>query len=188
MRKINLTILAVLLAVAAILAGCLTSSTEVITVKLSPNAQGDPIRVSDQLFAANGEIEVNLENNAAFKDYQDDIRNIDNIGFYLSITNNDPEDVVFQLFLEPDTTADYDSVQQVIDNYVELLIPHISVPANKRVTLDWGQSVEYVESAQYFEDIIKGGAFSLYVGAVPHDVFDITLDSLVLVITLTGVK
>jgi len=188
MLKINLIMPAVLLALAVIMAGCLTTSTAVITVKLSPNAQGDTIPVSNYSFATNGEIEVNLNDNPTFKDYKDGIRNIDNIGFYLKIRNNDPKDVTFQLFLEPDITADYDSVQQMIDNYVELLIPQIVIPANQTVTLDWGQSMKYMENPQYFADVIKGGIFSLYVGAVPHDIFDITLDSLVMVITLTGDK
>jgi len=188
MAKIKWIALAALLMIAALMAGCLTSSTSVATVKLSPNRQGEAIRVSDQLFATNGEIEVYLDSNAVFKDYKGDISNIDNIGFYMKLTNNDPKDVSFQLFIEPDITADYDSVQQMINEYVELLVPQIDIPANQTVTIDWGQSVQYVEDPQLFADLIKGGVFSLYVGAMPHDVFDITLDSLVMVITLTGNK
>lgn len=188
MLKRRLRIAAVLLAVAAFAAGCLTTGTAVITAKLSPDAQGNPIRVSNYLFATNGEFEVDLNDNATFKDYKDDIRNIDNIGFYLKATNNDPVDMTFQLFLEPDTSANYDSAQQLVDSYTDLILTDITIPANQTVIIDWNQSMEYVTNLDNFKDAIEGGVFSLYAAAIPRDVFDVTIDSLVVIVTLTGSK
>jgi hypothetical protein len=188
MRKIHLISAMTTAFIIAVAAGCLSTGTVVITAKLSPDADGNPIHVSNQLFAQNGEMEVDLSDNATFKQYRDDIRNIDNIGFYLEVTNNEPQPVDFQLFLEPNTSANYESVQEMLDSLTNIILTGVNVPAGKTVTIDWNQSIQYVTNLDEFKDVLKGGAFSLYAAVLPRDAFDVTIDSLVVIVTLTGTK
>jgi hypothetical protein len=188
MRKIDLIAAVVFIAIIALLAGCLTTGTAVITARLAPDSEGNSVRVTNLNFGTFAEMEVDLKDDATFRDYQDDIKNIDNIGFYLSITNNKAADVTFQLFLEPDTTVNYESVDGMVEAYADIILTDLTVPGFQKVVVDWNQSMEYVTNLLEFKDVLAGGVFSIYAAALPRADFDVTIDSLVAIVTLTGNK
>ena len=187
MNRIDSIPAAVVILIAVVLAGCILTGTVVITARLAPDADGDPVTITDQNFTG-AEMEVNLTDNATFKDYRDDIRNIENIGFYLSATNNSANDAVLQLFLEPDTAVNYSSVEMMIDSLADLILTDLPVPGNQTVTIDGNESMNYVTNLDYFKDVLEGGVFSIYPAALNRDDFSITIDSLVVIVTLTGKK
>jgi len=170
------------------MAGCIMTGTVVITASPVPNADGETVTITDQNYSG-AEIEVDLTNDATFKEYRDDIRNIESIGFYLSVTNHEFTDATFQLFLEPDTTKNFDSVQAILDSPADLILTDLVIPGDgKPVTIDWNESMEYVTNLDYFKEILEGGVFSLYPASLDREDFNITIDSLVVIVTLTGKK
>jgi len=180
-------LLAVLLSIPAVWIGCIMTGTVVITSSLVPDSEGNDVLVTDAYYDE-AEQEVDLTDDATYKEYRNDIRNIENVGFYLSAENTGNVDVNFQLFLEPDTTENYESSQAMVDSLADIILTDLVIPANQKVVIDWNESVEYITNLDYFKDVIEGGVFSLYPAAIPRDNFDIVIDSLVVIITLTGQK
>lgn len=172
-------------------AGCIFTGTVVITASVAPDANGDPINIS-HLDYSDGELEVDLTRDATFNDYKDDIRNIESVGFYLIARNNLFSDATFQLFLVGDTAANYDSAQALVDNLEVLILTGLTLPARTTATIrtivDWNESMKYVTNLDEFKDVLETGVFSLYPAAIPRDNFNITIDSLVIIVTLTGNK
>lgn len=170
-----------------ILAGCIVTGTFVITAKIVPDENGKNFHLTNLVYDG-GEVVVDLSDDKDFKENKDKIENIDNIGFYLSIKNNHLTDAVdFQLFLEKDTSANYTTNQLVIDNATELIFTGLSVPANTKKVITWNESMKFIEGIENIKAILKSGTFSIYpvINPTPTD-YDVTVDSLVVIVTLTG--
>jgi hypothetical protein len=135
---------------------------------------------------SDAEMEVNLSEDATFNEHKDDIKNIDNIGFYLSVENNLDTAATFQLFLVADTGKNYDSAQALIDALEDPILTGLTIPARKKIVIDWNQSMKYIGDLEPFKAILEKGVFSIYPVAIPRDRFNLTIDSLVVVVTLTG--
>ena len=61
------------------------------------------------------------------------------------------------------------------------------------MTIDWNESLQYITNLDLFKDVIADGVFSLYLAAIDpvsgsRDNFNLTVDSLVFIVTLTGKK
>ncbi len=198
MKRSKLTYILPLALVAVAIAGCIFTSTVVITQKVAPDSAGEPVTIIDQGYPADTRIEgceqlIDLTGNATFGDYKDNIKNIDNIGFYLSAENNLFSRTVFQLFLVPDTSKHYLSPKMLVDSSANLIMTGVEIPARSQVTVDWNESMQYITNLDLFRDVISGGVFSLYLAAFDpntgaRDNFNIRVDSLVFIVTLTGKK
>lgn len=177
----------------AAFAGCIMTATVLVTAKLSPNDAGQPIRITDTEYSG-GRIVVNLNGDEDFEEYKDNIKNIDNIGFYLEASNPSFNPVTFQLFLEPDTLKNWTDAQMPIDSGSLLIFTGLTVPGRTqstalgKVVVTWEESIEYINELEAIKTYLKDGVFSVYPNVVPRDDFDITVDSLVLILTLTGQK
>ena len=187
MKKIYWICAAVAAVTAAVFAGCVLTGTVVMTAKVAPDAAGEPINITN-LDYSEGELEVDLSNNATFKDYRDDIRNIENIGFYLEARNNRYAPVTFQIFLEPDTAANYANTEDMVQSRAQPVLTELIIPAQESVVIDWNESMQYISGLDEFKGALETGVFSLYPAAVPRDAFNVTIDSLVMIVTLTGKK
>ena len=189
MKRIYWMCAAVAAITAAIFAGCVLTGTVVITAKAAPNAAGEAINITNRDYS-DGDLEVNLNNNATFKDYKDDIRNIENIGFYLEARNNLFVPVTFQIFLEPDTAANYANREDMVQSRAQVVLTELIIPARESVVIDWNESMQYISGLDEFKGVLQTGVFSLYPAAVPRDgdAFNVTIDSLVVIVTLTGKK
>ncbi len=170
-------------------AGCIFTGTVVITASVAPDADGNPINIS-HLDYSDGELEVDLTHDATFNDYKDDIKNIESVGFYLIAENNLFTDATFQLFLVGDTAANYGSAQELVDSLADLILTGLRLPARTATTyrtiIDWNESMKYITNLDEFKDELETGVFSLYPAVIPRDNFNITIDSLVIIVTLTG--
>lgn len=170
--------------VAAILflIGCIGTGTFVATVSLiTPD---EPVTISDEDYSQ-GEIEVNLAGDRDFKDNQSKIKNIDNVGFYLSVTNNKAFPVEFQILLESDTSRNYTSAQGAVDTATALVLTGLTIPAGQKVIVDWNKSMQYMTGVGDIKEIVKTGSFGLYPAVIPRGDFSVTVDSLVIIVTAT---
>ncbi len=172
----------------AMVAGCIFTETVVVTTSLIPDAAGNALVISDGEGSSTEKLPVDLKQDATFKDYEDDIRNIESIGFYLSLQNQLFTDATFQLFLESDTSRNYTSAQGLVDSRVQLVFTDLLVPARSRVVVEWNESMKYITNLDEFTDALKSGVFDIYPTAFPRDNFNILVDSLVVIVTLTGKK
>jgi len=182
----------VLALVAVTIAGCIFTSTVVISKKIIPNADGEPIVITNLSYSGGKQV-VDLTDNETFNDYKDNIKNIDNVGFYLEAENNLFSPTMFQLFLVPDTSKDYSSPQMLVDSLADLVFTGVTIPARSKVAIDWNESMEYITNLDLFKSTLESGVFSLYLAALDRetgqrDNFNIRVDSLVVIITLTGKK
>ena len=183
--------LTTLLAVLALLIGCITTATFVTTAVLVTGSS--PLDLADEDYSG-GELEADLTDDEDFKDNRNKIKNIDNIGFYAKITNNTLDPVIFQLFLEEDISKNWDQMespaQVVVDSTTALILTGLTIPGSGTVTMNWNESMNYITGLGYIKDIIETGSFAIYPIArrgPDFDVdFDITIDSLVVIVTFTG--
>ncbi len=170
---------------AALIYGCILTGTVVITALAVPDP--DPVTVNETTFM-DGEIEIDLNGISEFEDYKDNIRDIDNVAFYLSVHNNQATDVNFQLLIDPDTSNNWPTLQDAIVDGIDVLFSGLLIPGNKTVIIDWDESISYTSQIDDIKNILKDGIFSLYPAAIPREDFSVTIDSCVAVITLTGAK
>ena len=182
MNKKLLMLLAVI-SIAAIIAGCIITGTVVITVVAVPDP--DPVTVTDATFE-DGELEIDLNDDEDYLNYRDDINNIDNVSFYLSVRNNQASPVTFQMLIDPDTSNNWTDIEDAIDHGVDLLFTDLTLPGASTVILDWEEATPYTSQAEEIKEILLEGVFSIYPAAIPRNDFSITIDSCVAVITLTG--
>ena len=122
------------------------------------------------------------------RDITDNIKSIDNIGFYLEVTNNQSTAVTFQLLLEPDTSRNFATAEAAMDTVIAVVLNSLTVPGGGTTTIDWEESMTYVGDLEFATEAIQRGYFSLYPVAIPGDDFSLTIDSLVVVVTITGQK
>ncbi len=183
-RKYVICILAAL-TVTAVITGCIVTGTAVITVKLVPDP--NPVTITENNFDQS-EMEVDLNDDEDFTEYKDKIKDIDNVGFYLSIANNLNSDVTFQLLIDPDTSSNWSTIDEVIDARIEVIFTGLTIPANGSKVIDWDESVKYTSCVEKIKNILESGIFSIYPAAIPRNDFSVTIDSLVVIVTLTGSK
>ena len=182
--KINRFRAAAVIVAAMLAAGCIMTATYVVTVKLAPNPS--PIDVSTIQHISARKLVVDLRKDSDFRDNQDKIKDIESIGFYLKAKNNLADPITFQLFLEEDTTKDWEDAQAVADSSTELIFTGLAMPGNQTVTVDWNQSMGYVTGLPAIKDVLERGYFSIYPVAIPRDNFSVTIDSLVVIVTVNG--
>ncbi|MCK5126931.1 MAG: hypothetical protein KAR42_11805 [candidate division Zixibacteria bacterium] len=193
MKMNKFSVLAVVFTLIAF-AGCIMTATVIVTSKLAPDADGSSIRFS-HLTYSDGKMVVNLNSDSDFEEYKDNIKNIDNIGFYLEVSNYEFSDATFQLFLEPDTTKEWTTPYMPADSNSSLLFfTGLTIPKRPsgaltgKTIVTWEESIEYLSDLESIKPFLEKGVFSIYPNIVPRDDFDISIDSLVIIITLTGQK
>ncbi len=194
MRTRNYPLIAVVLTLIAF-AGCITTATVIVTAKLAPSPDGSPIEVTDAAGEyINGKIVVNLNGDEDFEEYKDNIKNIDNVGFYLEVSNYTFSDQTFQLFLEPDILKDWTTPHMPADSGSLLLFTGLTVPGRpqqsltSKVTVKWEESLEYFTGLDDVKKYLERGVFSLYPNTTDRENFRLTIDSLVIIVTLSGKK
>jgi|GEM_PF-3336930 len=185
--KINRWSAVSLVAAALVAVGCIMTGTYVATAKLVPDKNSQIVTVSTYPGQDSGvKLVVDLRDDPDFLENQDKIKDIESIGFYLKARNNLAGGVTFQLFLEEDTTKEWTNAQMVVDSSTELVFTGLTIPGNRTVTVEWNESIQYITNLQVIKDILEGGRFSIYPVAIPRDDFRITIDSLVVIVTLSG--
>ncbi len=194
--KLNISVFLATIALMLIWVGCIGTGTVVVTAKLAPDANGNPVAIqhtTTDFFDNGGEMLVDLTDDADYAEYKDDIKNIDNIGFYAKVKNNESYPVTFQLFLEEDTAANWPTAQMVLDSAGSnhLIFTGWTIPAFDSVAISWNESMQYITGLIDIKSALERGYFSIYpIGRKDQSevFFDLTVDSMVVIVTLTGSK
>jgi len=177
------------LAVVALLTGCILTGTFVTTYTVAPDENGDPIYIS-YADLEDCEFEVVLTDDGDFEDHKDKIKDIDNVGFYLDVTNLGSDVDTFQIFVESDSGGNWheSGMNTIIDSASYLFLTDLIIPPDSRKVIDWNQSLSYITDLGNVKPIIESGLFSIYVVALPRESFNIRVDSLVAIVTFTAGK
>ena len=187
-NKIKLTAAAIL-GTAVLLTGCIVTGTVVLTVPIIPNADYNVLDINHNDISGS-EIEVDLSDDGDFKEVSDKINDIDNLGFYLSVKNNLDTAVIFQLLIEEDTSKNWDTrdsaVYMVVDSATVLIFHGLTIPAGQTKVVEWDESMKYITDLESAKRILETGSFSIYPAAIPRDNFSVSIDSLVVIVTITG--
>jgi hypothetical protein len=208
MKRILSILAPFIVAAVFLMAGCLSTSTFVISAKMAPptriitNANYNSfmyVGTSDSV--RYGKIVVNLEDYPDFANNKDKIASIDNLGFFLWAKNNATVPVTFQLFLMPDTARNFPNADSAASfaSGSYLVFTGLALPARPTVgavpttAVDWNGSLQYISDLEGVKAALKSGHFSLYPAIfygddpdIKRDSLKITIDSLVVIVTLTG--
>lgn len=154
--------------------GCLLSGTYVITFEV-----GDEIvSTQDSVNSA----AVDLSENATWKDHEDDIKYVDEVGFSFKVQNfNTTDSATGQLYItdNPNLTT----VAQVRDN-ATLIVDGVLVGPGKTRHVTWNESLDYIVNLGVLKDQVESGTFHLY-GICKDTPFHVEFKDIVAVITVT---
>ena len=168
-----------LLAVLLMAGGCLVSATIVFVDDFAFTAQNSNLYY----------YEVNITNDADWKEYGDNIDQVDMVGIDVYITNNEAFAVTFQVYIDDagdpqitDTADLDDNATIVLDNFI--------LPAGPGVQthLTYGNSFQYLKNVETLKTLTEEGRFHAYGTASGATAAGFTVDSGKVIITLTGHK
>jgi hypothetical protein len=128
---------------------------------------------------------VDLTKEDTWKEHQDKIKNIDNIGFQLWVENNGNSDVTWEFYA--DNSSDiFNSVSEIKSKAKNVLIGLV-LPANKTTYIDWPTSLIYLNSKEFptFKDWVENGKFNIYAIGDPVSA-SIIIDSARVIVTVTA--
>lgn len=174
--KKYLLILMPLLALLAIwIQGCLLSGTYVITFEV----EDEIISTDDSInFAA-----VDLSDNDTWKDHEENIKYVDEIGFTFKVENRRTADsTTGQLYItdEPNLTT----AAQIREN-ATLIVDGISLGPGETRHILWNESFDYILNLDILKEQVESGTFHLY-GICRETPFDVRFYEIVAVITVTA--
>ncbi|UCD17448.1 MAG: hypothetical protein JSV44_00630 [Candidatus Zixiibacteriota bacterium] len=126
---------------------------------------------------------VDLTKESEWQKRKDDIKNIDNIGFELWITNNGLDPVTGQLFAALDSSyADTLTVR----SDARLVFSGLTLPGGDVQTyVDWPGSLGLLVDVDALKKFAEKGEFAIYALTTTLP-FDITVDSATVIITFTA--
>jgi hypothetical protein len=139
-------VIAVLLAIA----GCIISGQFTIL-----------INIADQVYFVDGVLnaeEIDLTDDATWEKHKDDIQNVVDVKFEMSIQNETSSEVTGEVYV---STTEYTSVGDVQDN-ATLVLSGIVVAANDTRDITFSESSQYITNLQTLLDLVKGGKFWVY--------------------------
>ncbi len=150
--------------VALLAAGCILSGQFTIVV----NIDDEIAYVNDVLNSA----VVDLTNDATWKDHKDDIQNIIDVKFELTVVNNSSSEVTGEVYVSEN---EYTTAAGVQDN-ATLVLSGIVVDANATRTISFTESAKYIQNLKTLLDLVKTGHFYVY-GLAADPPFAITIQS-----------
>jgi hypothetical protein len=125
---------------------------------------------------------VDLTQNKTWKDHKDKIKNIDNVGFRLWVTNNGTSVATGELFATTNSTI-YTDTTDVRQNATQVFGGLVLPPGKTYV--DWPTSLKYIMNLPTMRIYVEGGTFTVYAltSTLP---FNITIDSAEVIVTATA--
>jgi hypothetical protein len=143
----QLLVAAGLLAVAA---GCIISGQFTILI----NIDNQMYFIDDVLNPG----EVDLTDNGTWEKHKDEIQNIVDVKFEMSIQNETSSEVTGQVYV---STTEYTTVGDVQDN-ATLVLSGIVIGANDTRDIKFSESSQYITNLQTLLDLVEGGKFWVY--------------------------
>ena len=168
---------------ALLLTGCIVVGTFVIDYKVDSNLIE---QTSDGIYFFN----VDLTTEEDWQDHQDKIKDIDNVGFLLKVTNLEDADVGIEMYITQGLTEDfqtlYDNLDDIRSNTTQVVRNLvIKGPSGTETIIDWPTSLSKVTNIATLKKYAESGKFGLYVVASEPDL-KFNIDFAVVIVTLTA--
>lgn len=173
--RMKLLALAGLIAVSALISGCLVSGTFIIVEDFEFTAQTGFYHYS-----------VDLTDEPDWEDHKDDIDAIDAVGFEFTITSYSDATTTFNAWVTGAGT-NYGSVEEIAANATKI-INDLTVPANDSLTITYVQSLGHITNLEALKALVKTGQFEYYGTSTnnPDNVFDVTDGKVVVTLSASG--
>lgn len=127
---------------------------------------------------------VDLTTNDTWKNHKDNIKNVDNIGFQLWVTNNGTDSVGWEFYADT-TTVPHTDIPS-IKAHAKQVLAGLTLPPGAKY-IDWPTSLIYLNSKELptFKQWVETGKFDIYAltNVLPYNV---TIDSAKVIITVTA--
>ncbi len=124
---------------------------------------------------------VDLTTESEWNDHKDEIKDIDNVGFQLWVTNSGATAVTGQLFASTDSS--YADTAAVRDS-ATLVLDGLTLPPGATY-VDWPSSLTYLREVDKLKQLVEGGTFAIYALTTTLP-FTITVDSATVIVTVTA--
>jgi len=154
------------------LAGCILSSTKVLTHSL-----GDLSIEGANFFVPATFV---LSENATWREHRNDIARVDEVGVVTTVVNPTLVDASITLLVSED--PDLRNLRDLRDRAFPLF-PEVRVPAGGRRAISYDESVDRLTSFDQVRTMVEDGTLTVY--AVADGFFNLTLEDLTLVVTFT---
>jgi hypothetical protein len=159
---------------ALLLTGCIMVGTFVIDYEFASDAPFDGLVYYD----------IDLTEEPDWEDHQDDIKNIDNVGFILRVTNDEDDDLDVQMYIDDIDNPIYDNKDDVEDN-TDLILNNVTFAADDVTVIDWPTSLTKIENVGVLKSLVESGEFRIYMTSSQPNV-DIVINFGVIIVTVTA--
>ena len=150
--------------VALLAAGCIVSGQFTIVINVD-----DEIAYVDEVL--NSE-EIDLTDDDTWEEHKDEIQNIIDVKFELTIQNSTSSSVTGEVYV---SATEYTTAQGVQDN-ATLVISDVVIGPNATRTISFTESAKYIRNLKTLLDLVKEGHFFVY-GLAADPPFVITIQS-----------
>jgi hypothetical protein len=123
---------------------------------------------------------VDMTKEDSWNKHKDDIKNIDNVGFRLWVTNSGGSNISGELYASTDSTL-ADTAEVRANATLIFAGPAFSPGASY---IDWPTSLKYVHNLAALRTLLQGGAFTVY-GLTATLPFNMVIDSAEVIVTVT---
>ena len=162
-----------------ILAGCLLSGTFVFSYMLVKDK--DLVYNEDFYYAS-----VDWTDDEDWEDHQDNIKDIDLVGFELWATNDGEAADTFTVYVaDLQSSLDGSSTRSEVESGATLVVDDLPVAPSGQTHITYGQSFKYLDNVETLKNLVETGKFKLF-AIVTSPTVDVTIDSLRVIVTLTA--
>ncbi len=159
---------------ALLLTGCIVVGTFVIDFEFA----------SDASFTGLVHYDIDLTEDSDWQDHKDKIKDIDNVGFVLQVTNHEASAVDVKMYIDNVGDPVYDNLTDIQDN-ADLILDNVTFAADGETTIDWSTSLTKVKNVSILKNFADSGIFRIYIVSSQPSV-DVTIDFGVVVVTVTA--
>jgi len=161
----------------SILAGCSSflTATSVIEFRI----HGGEINTLNEL----SYVQVDLTEEDVWKDHKDDIKNIDDVGFELWLTNDTNYSLTGEVYIAPFDSAAYTTAAEAEAN-ASLILQALNMPAGATTYIDWPTSLDHMANVETLKGFAEEGKFTIYALTTTLP-FKMTVDSATVIVTVT---
>jgi hypothetical protein len=130
---------------------------------------------------------VDITEEDEWKKHEDDINDIDLVGFEMWFTNNEETAVIFNAYLDNGKADAYDNYDDVDANTTKIL-DGVTLAAGPGTTthLTYGQSFKFVQNVAILKEFVRSGVFHFYGTSSSGGDVAFVLDSVRVVVTFTA--
>nr|MBN2277568.1 hypothetical protein [candidate division Zixibacteria bacterium] len=183
MKKFKILILSLISTCLVLLVALGCSSLISGTTVIDFHIDGGDISVSGDVYY----FQVDLTDEDVWKDHRDQIKNIDNVGFELWLTDTVQIDSSYtltgELYIAPLETDIYTTIEEVEDN-TTLIVQNLEVPSGTTTYIDWNASLEHLTNIDSLKYYAEQGTFTVF-GITREAPFKIQVDSATVIVTVT---